>query len=374
MGEVGLLLVTFCWRFIGDIRNSNSEYIAQHCTKLGFDVRNICTTSDDLQDISKAIMSYWNHHDIIFTIGGCGPTTDDITRDAIAKALSRPLEYHEPSWQHICARVSQYTNKPPAESNKQQAYFPQPCEVIINPLGTANGCFIQQKSSAITSSAHKATMLWMLPGPPRECLAMFKNHCLPTMQPYASTSFFQSWLTLGIGESQLTEILKSLNTPNSYQIGYRYDFPYVELKCYSRNKKVFDNVIHQIESLLLSNHIISKQNQWASQQLREVLRLRHNPDDLIHITDRVTHGLLQSLLSTPDTVNHIRFTENQTKDSYEISGLNHYWDKSISANEDMLTLSMNGTQLSSCHLPHYEERILIAASEWVCYWLLQLLK
>ena len=352
----------------GDIRNSNSEYIAQQCVQLGLTVASICAVSDDRKQISDIIATQWQQYDIIFTIGGLGPTTDDITRHAIAEALQQPLTYHEPSWQHIHQRVLQHTGKEPPASNKQQAYFPQPCEVISNQHGTANGCFILHNPPT-TNQPPK--MLWMLPGPPKECIAMFQQHCLAILQTYATTFFFQSWLTLGIGEGQLSEMLKTLEKPDQYQLGYRYDFPYVELKCYSRDEDIFNTVCQHIDNLLPNNQVISKHAAWASQQLRLALDTPRFSIDTITICDQVTHGLLQSLLGRPNNSDRLIFSNTPSNDSYTIQGLAGYWDPTQTAKEYTLSLLHNNKIIYSYRLLNYDERTLITVCEWVCYWLLQ---
>ena len=107
---------------------------------------------------------------MMITIGGLGPTSDDRTRFAIAKVIDQELAFSERAWQHIQDRFTgmhlQLSN-----SNKQQCLFPINAELLPNPHGTALGAKINNGEKT----------LYMLPGPPRECLPMFNDFVLPEL-------------------------------------------------------------------------------------------------------------------------------------------------------------------------------------------------
>ena len=117
----------------GDIINSNSQEIAQRLFNQGIHVKTHMTVSDNLTDLETAMQFLLQDHHALIITGGLGPTSDDLTREALSHVLQRPLIFDEPTWHAIVARLNRFGFHTPPESNKQQALFPTGATIIPNP-------------------------------------------------------------------------------------------------------------------------------------------------------------------------------------------------------------------------------------------------
>ena len=147
----------------GDILNTNAQSISRELVFRDIQPGVQLIVADEVHTMARSIQFLLSEHDIVITIGGLGPTCDDVTRDAVALALGLPLEFHPPSWNRLESRFKQ-NNIVLTENNRQQCCFPKGSEVLVNENGSANGC--------IAFSCNK--VVFMLPGPPIECLPLFE--------------------------------------------------------------------------------------------------------------------------------------------------------------------------------------------------------
>lgn len=147
----------------GDILNSNAQIIAQTLTKHGMRIGMHMTVVDNTPEIVQALTFLLQTHRAVIMTGGLGPTSDDLTRYALSEVVGQPLVFDEATWNAICDRFKLlgYAGEPPA-GNHQQALFPKGATIITNPNGTAAGCAVQ----------YREQFIFMLPGPPFECLPM----------------------------------------------------------------------------------------------------------------------------------------------------------------------------------------------------------
>lgn len=248
----------------GQITNSNGQAIAQTLWRMGIDPGMQLVVDDNETNMQCAMRFLIDNHQVMLTIGGLGPTSDDRTRYALASILDLPLQEHTPSWQALVERLDAL-QIPVSESNRQQTLFPKGAEVLPNPHGTAPGCYIQ----------HGEQHVFMLPGPPNECLPMFKSQVLPKLEAIGLVQkrYRQSWFILGALEAMLGQQIESLGLPDSVVVGYRFDFPYIELKLNATNQKDLDAAITKVLPLI-SEKIISENNQRASQILGQQLKAK----------------------------------------------------------------------------------------------------
>ncbi|MCC2666509.1 MAG: molybdopterin-binding protein [Gammaproteobacteria bacterium] len=226
----------------GDILNSNSQEIAQRLFSNGIQTGIHITVADNLADLEMAMNFLLQNHRALITIGGLGPTSDDLTRQAVSHTIQRPLVFDESSWQSIIERLHRFGIHTPPESNRQQALFPKDAMIIPNPNGTAAGCMIQ----------HAEKFIFMLPGPPGECLPMFDNSVLSILKnnQFQQTIYYQKWLLSGVSEAQIAEELDKLAGPFQCTTGYRFFYPYLEFKLYSKNKEDFNILLPLIEKAI----------------------------------------------------------------------------------------------------------------------------
>ncbi|MCE5253407.1 MAG: competence/damage-inducible protein A [Actinomycetia bacterium] len=186
----------------GDTLNTNQLYLGERLLDLGiFTTHALCVT-DDLRALVEAIRSSLGRRPAVLVLsGGLGPTEDDLTREAVAEALDRPLEHREELLEMINARFLA-RGLPMGESNRKQAFIPRGATAI--PLtGTAPGFYTQ----------HGETLLVALPGVPWELKQMWEETVEPLMhtalerQGEQHTQSVRRIRTFGIGESMLAEML-----------------------------------------------------------------------------------------------------------------------------------------------------------------------
>lgn len=247
----------------GDVINTNTPKIAEKLYEKGFQLGIHLTCFDDKKSLKASLNFLLSEHDIIITVGGLGPTEDDKTCEAIAKVCNQPLIFNEESWQRICARVlSRFTTVP--ENNKKQAYFPQGAQILVNINGTSDGCYIQTA---------EGKHLFMLPGPPHECLPMFDQAILPRlmeMKVNNKPTFYQ-WQLLGASEAHVACMLSSLANEYQIQLGYRAAYPYLEVKLHVLSSKNVELLAEAITNLV-EPFLATITKEHASDVLKAYLR------------------------------------------------------------------------------------------------------
>ncbi|MEI9814551.1 MAG: competence/damage-inducible protein A [Acidobacteriota bacterium] len=151
--------------------DTNSLYLTDQLNGLGVEVLRKTIVGDDRAMLTSTIREALAHVDLVVLTGGLGPTEDDLTRDAVATALDRPLVYREDIAGLIEERFRTRGRKM-AEINKRQAYIIEGSEPLANPAGTAPGLWIEHSDNKLVI---------LLPGPPREMKPVFAEQCLPRL-------------------------------------------------------------------------------------------------------------------------------------------------------------------------------------------------
>jgi nicotinamide-nucleotide amidase len=351
----------------GDILNTNGQKIAQILKDNGFAIGMHLIVSDDEQELVAAINFLLNSHDIIITTGGLGPTSDDRTRFAYSQALNKPLIFDDASWQHIVDRLQRY-NLDVHASNRQQALFPDGAIVVPNDNGTANGCYI-------LTNDKKA--IFMLPGPPNECLPMFQQYILPILlqEQHRPQYYHAKWRLFGVAEGEIGAILDALLSPFSVITGYRWDYPYLEFKIRTEDQSIIPEMATLIEKTI-KPYLIATPEQTASQILREKIPSYHG---LIMINDHATGGLLQHSLLNHTTRGHLQFVHKKPKNlanlpnlTYiEISGMDEFWQnqKNLQGNTtiEILFQTSEKNYCIKSVIPFRNPRVTSYAVELICH-------
>ena len=149
---------------LGNITNTDARDISQRLSELGINVFYHTVVGDNPERLKKAVEIAKTRSDIIITTGGLGPTCDDLTKQVLAEAFNKKLIFNQDEANGI---KSYFKNRlgtcSMTENNLQQAMLPEGCTIFHNDWGTAPGC----------AFVADGTYVLMLPGPPRECNAMF---------------------------------------------------------------------------------------------------------------------------------------------------------------------------------------------------------
>lgn len=187
---------------LGQIVDTNSAYIAQQLTTIGLDLHFKSTVGDNLERIKSTLKLALSRADYIITTGGIGPTQDDLTREAVAEILDRPLVFQPHLYQQI-SDFFQRAGRPMSPNNKKQAYIPAGSIPIENPVGTAPGFIAEKNGQAII----------VLPGVPHEMRHFMEHSVLPYLRKKLGIKevIVSRVLKLfGIGESMVDESIKDL--------------------------------------------------------------------------------------------------------------------------------------------------------------------
>ncbi|MBX3197337.1 MAG: competence/damage-inducible protein A [Labilithrix sp.] len=209
----------------GELVNTNASWISAGLTDLGFEVIEHCAVDDDKGRIVAALERLARGAKVVVCTGGLGPTTDDLTTEAVAAAVGVPIERDAASLDHIRRRFEKL-GRTMSESNAKQADFPAGATILPNPIGTAPGFAVE---------VHGARAFFM-PGVPREMKRMFDEHVVPRIRELAPNDSHQlRFRTFGLPESVVGEKLAGVEAGfPGVTIGYRAHFPEIEVKVLAR--------------------------------------------------------------------------------------------------------------------------------------------
>lgn len=182
----------------GDILNTNGVTIANFLKPYGIRTVLQMAVEDNEKEIVKAVKRALKKTDLVITTGGLGPTYDDITKKAVAKALDRELVRDEYSVEMLNMYFRR-VEKNMTANNLNQCFFPKGAIIIQNPNGTAPASITQTKSGAVM----------MLPGPPVEVKGILHtDEVLSYLESHKKAEILETTIKFfGIGESQLAEVL-----------------------------------------------------------------------------------------------------------------------------------------------------------------------
>ncbi len=162
---------------LGDIVNTNAQFLSAELAKLGINVYNQSVVGDNAERIKSTLSEALSRSDILVFTGGLGPTEDDLTKEAIADFFSLSMVEDSESR----ARMEAYfrrTGREMNESNYKQALSPVGATVFQNDIGTAPGYAIERDGKTVI----------ILPGPPREMQYMYKKSVVPYLSPKADST------------------------------------------------------------------------------------------------------------------------------------------------------------------------------------------
>lgn len=187
---------------LGEILNTNFQYLSRHLNNMGFDVLYQSTVGDNGSRMLSVLNHAMERSDIIITTGGLGPTRGDITKETVMEACGLTSYLDLDTWGRIDAYFAKKGTCAPANNDKQ-ALVPVGAEILENEVGTAPGLWIDYKGKTII----------LLPGPPSELTDM----CEKQLWPRLEERFKQHGIILsrvlhlrGIGESLTAEKIDDL--------------------------------------------------------------------------------------------------------------------------------------------------------------------
>lgn len=319
----------------GEILNTNGQNIAQSLQAEGIEIGEHIVTDDQDCNLARAISFMLDHHDAIITTGGLGPTSDDRTRFILSDITQLELIPNENSWQRIAKRLQKFKLRA-NESNRQQALFPQDAIIYPNENGTADGC-----KWPLYQNKH----IYMLPGPPRECLPLFENCVLPDLitNQFATENRLYRWRLMGVSESTIAERLETELAHFGLTFAYRAAYPYLDIKLqlnpHDQHTQTITNQIYQ----LIKDNLVTTDRQQISSQLKHALT---DYTGVLEIYDLATRGYLASQLLRPYNQHALSIQYHQPSKPCDhhmqaiVTGLDHYWHPKVGEYHTKMALTI----------------------------------
>lgn len=188
---------------LGQIVDTNAVYLSKLLPEFGIDLHFRATVGDNELRLIEALKLALSRSDIVFTIGGLGPTQDDLTKETVAKVVGDEMVMHQPSVERMHKFFKTRGIEMP-ESNLKQALVPKRGRVFENPLGTAPGAAFEPDGKVVI----------VLPGPPREFAPMVDSCVVPYLHEMIGegANIIRSRVlrVTGLGESTVEDMVKHL--------------------------------------------------------------------------------------------------------------------------------------------------------------------
>ena len=180
---------------LGHVTNTDARDISEMLSKIGINVKYHTVVGDNPERLRKCVETAKSRADIIITTGGLGPTCDDLTKQILAEAFGLRLVENKAEREGLYDYIRY--GKKFTDNNFTQAMLPEGCTVFHNNCGTAPGCGFEKDGKIVV----------MIPGPPKECNAMFREIALPYLRKLSEELIVSHSVRIfGLGESSVDDI------------------------------------------------------------------------------------------------------------------------------------------------------------------------
>lgn len=204
----------------GLVQDSNSNFLAENLSSLGYKMESIYICGDQKKEIKKNILQAAENADLIFITGGLGPTADDQTKEAFAEALDLELKFSAAVEESLKSIYSNSDDQMTA-NNLSQAYIPTGAELIKNERGTAPALKLKNNGQ----------LFYLLPGVPSELRYIFKEKIVEDLKALNKNSIFvKEFNFIGIGESTLAAEIEELKFDSNLKLSYQAGKAEVKLR------------------------------------------------------------------------------------------------------------------------------------------------
>ena len=232
---------------IGQIVNTNSVFLAKVLNKIGIEIAQITSISDERTAITKALDASSERAELVILTGGLGPTKDDITKHTLSSYFDDTLVENKEILAHIEEIFEKYVNTPINDQNRQQALLPSKAKILKNQHGTASGMWFEKEGQVIIS----------LPGVPFEMKALMTHEVLPALKDHFSRPFIihKTVLTYGLGESAIAQRIEDWENalPQDIKLAYLPNLGRVRLRLSGKGEveaELEQRIDSEIEKLL----------------------------------------------------------------------------------------------------------------------------
>ncbi len=277
----------------GTIIDSNTAYIAEKLEELGIHVGRHISVGDDMEVLVSIFKETGSRAEVAIVTGGLGPTPDDLTAEAAAKAANDELVLDKPALEAI-EQFFKERHRPMAASNKKQAMLPSRAECLYNPMGTAPGFRLTIGKCEF----------FFLPGVPAEMRNMLAEAVIPSiikLRKGENTVFLNKTLTLfGLTESETGERLTKLEEKfPDIQVGIRFRFPEIRVTLYARgsDESLLQNMLASASDCaleILGKRVFSVEGHSMAAEVGKLLIERQAT---VSVAESCTGGLISHLLT-----------------------------------------------------------------------------
>lgn len=285
---------------LGAVTNTHQAWLGRHLAELGYPVQRQLCVGDDAAAIGQALREALARADAVIVTGGLGPTADDLTRQAVAELLDRPLREDPLVRQHI-EQIFRARGRPMPAGARVQALVPLGATVLPNLHGSAPGLAMSVDGDSFGAPG-QTRLLILLPGPPRELHPMFQNEVVPLLLdrlPQAEGVACRTLKSTGLSESVVEERLAEPLAPFvelGLEIGYCARPGEVDVRLLCRGEEA-TAVVRQAEQLVrarLGKHIFG-----ADDDLLEtvIVRLLTARKQTLALAESCTGGLIAHRLT-----------------------------------------------------------------------------
>ncbi len=222
---------------LGDILNTNAQYISKQLALLGIGVYYQTVVGDNENRLLNAFKLAFERADIVITTGGLGPTADDITKETGGKYFGLEMVENDDAVKNVS---DYFKGREMPESNKKQGLVPKGSAVFYNHNGTAPGCMIEKDGKTLI----------MLPGPPYETSPMFEEYVIPFLKKKSNITIISKVLHLsGIGESAAAEKIADIMDKSENPTVAPYAKPaemFFRVSARGKNEKDAENIMRPV--------------------------------------------------------------------------------------------------------------------------------
>ncbi|HFQ4957800.1 TPA: CinA family nicotinamide mononucleotide deamidase-related protein [Vibrio vulnificus] len=275
----------------GDIVDTNAAWLSSVMYEQGFALTKRSTVGDQMNALVEELLMLSFNNDVVIVNGGLGPTTDDMSAAAAAKAADCKIVLFK-AWLTRMEEMYRERNRPMPDSNLKQAMLPEIAEIVDNPIGTACG-FKMHINDAL---------FYFTPGVPREFKAMVETQILPDLKDqWPNNEAYQCsrLYTFGLSESGISDKLDALKLPQGYELGYRSSLPFIEVKLFGPKDALDERVkVMQLIYKLLESNVVSVDEPM----LEHIGHMLKEKDLTLATAEQSSYGYLTSWLQSEQNI------------------------------------------------------------------------
>lgn len=236
----------------GRVTDTNSNFVARSLNQVGLNLFSSVCCGDQEEEIISALTFLSSSADIVLIFGGLGPTSDDLTREAVARFAGTELIYSADEEEKIKSLFAR-RGRAYDPINRKQALFPLGATPIPNPVGTAAGFKL-----TITQSSRTFT-LYSLPGVPAEMYAMFEASVLPEISSKILIPVKKKvFRCVTVPESILAGAIEKLKLPSCIRVSYRAAMPEVQVILYSSDQYTLEKYEGAVREAIGKDNIFAE--------------------------------------------------------------------------------------------------------------------